>query len=210
LPFFNERDVEIPRLLNFVDEHSQNIKTILDVGCYGSQYLKQLKEKGKIVDGIDVHFGETKLGREKEFLRNYFVGNAVTYSPLGKYDLVICLSTLEHAGINGYIVKDFIAEQNSLFKKLIDASKRFIYVTFPYASTPSLQEGQCVNMTRDRLDTFWKAIPPTADEIDLGFYFIEAIHVVSGWTEIPQDIADKVEYDPAEGCRCVCILKVIL
>jgi hypothetical protein len=65
-------------------------------------------------------------------------------------------------------------------------------------------------MTRDRLDTFWKAIPPTADEIDLWFYFNEAIHVVSGWTEIPQDIADKVEYDPAEGCRCVCILKVIL
>lgn len=78
------------------------------------------------MDGIDIKPSEI----EKEFLQNYFVGNAVTY-PLEKYDLVICLSTLEHAGIKGYRVNDFVEEQNSLFRKVVNASKRFIYVTFP-------------------------------------------------------------------------------
>jgi hypothetical protein len=202
-PFFSERDVEVPQLLNFVDTYSKEITTILDVGCFGSQYLKQLKEKGKIVDGIDLKPSTIERG----FLQNYFVGNAVTY-PLGKYDLVICLSTIEHAGIKGYRVNDFVKEQNSLFKKVVDASKHFIYVTFPYAHAPSLQEGQAVNMTRNRLDTFLNAIPMA--NCETRFYFNEVVHAVSGWIEITQDYADKIQYDPAKGCRCVCTLEVIL
>jgi len=155
------------------------------------------------VDGIDIKPSTV----EKEFLRNYFVGNAVTY-PLGKYDLVICLSTLEHAGIKGYKVYDFVEEQNLLFKKVVDASKRFIYATFPYAHAPDLQEGQAVNMTRNRVDEFLEAIPKATYTIR--FYFNEVVHAVSGWTEISEDDADKIQYDPAKGCRCVCILEVIL
>jgi len=201
--YFSERNIEVPQLLNFVDAHSKEITTILDVGCYGSQYLKELKERGKIVDGIDIKPGTV----EKEFLQNYFVGNAVTY-PLGQYDLVICLSTLEHAGIMpGYRVTDFVEEQNILFKKVVDASKRFIYVTFPYASTPAFQEGQSVNMTRNRLDEFLKAAPK--DACKMRFYFNEVVYAISGWTEISQDDADKIQYDPCKGARCVCILEAI-
>lgn len=207
-PYFSERDVEVPQLLDFVDFHSEDITTILDFGCHGSRYLKQLEERGKLIDGIDILPGETELGHEKKFLRNYFVGNAITY-PLEKYDLVICLSTLEHAGIKPYKANDFVLEQNTLFRKLVDVSKRFLYVTVPYASTPSLQEGEAVNMTRDRLDTFLKAIPQVS-YCHLRFFFNEVIHDVLGWTQIKQDAADKVEYDPAKGCRCVCILEVIL
>lgn len=201
-PYFSERDVEVPQLLNFVGTHSKEITTILDVGCHGSQYLKRLKEKGKLVDGIDLKPSTI----EKEFLQNYFVGNAVTY-PLGKYDLVICLSTLEHAGIKGYRVNNFVEEQDILFKKIVDASKRFIYITFPYASTPALQEGQAVNITRNRLDTFLKAISKASYTVR--FYFNEVISDALGWAEIPRARANKVEYDPTKGCRCVCILEVI-
>ena len=202
-PYFSERDIEVPQLLNFVDAYSKEITTVLDVGCYGSQYLKELQKRGKIVDGIDITPGTI----EKEVLQNYFVGNAVTY-PLGKYDLVICLSTLEHAGIKGYRVNDFVKEQNFLFKKVVDASKRFIYVTFPYASTPSLQEGQAVNMTRNRLDEFLKLVPNAS--YDLRFFFNAVVHDVLGWAEIPHELADTIPYAPEKGCRCVCILEVIL
>jgi hypothetical protein len=200
-PYYSERDIEVPQLLNFVDAHSKEITTILDVGYYGSQYLKILKEKGKIIDGIDLKLGEG----EREFLRNYFVGNAVTY-PLGQYDLVICLSTIEHAGIKQYKMDDFVKEQNCLFKKVVDASKRFIYVTFPYGDSAFL-EGEFVNMTRNSLYGFLSAIPKAVCKTS--FYFNDRVYAVSGWTEISQDDADKIQYDPAKGGRCVCILEAI-
>jgi len=200
-PYFSERDIEVPQLLNFVDAHSKEITTILDVGCFESQYLGELKKRGKIVDGIDIKSGEI----EKAFLRNYFVGNAVTY-PLGQYDLVICLSTIEHVGIKQYKMDDFVKEQNCLFKKVVDASKRFIYVTFPYGG-PAFLEGEFVNMTRNRLDEFLKAVPKATYK--MRFYFNDIVHAVLGWTEISQDDADKIQYDPTKGARCVCILEVI-
>lgn len=201
---FNERDIEIPQLLSFVDAHSKEITTILDVGCYGSQYLKALKESGKIVDGIDLTAGE----KEKVFLQNYFVGNAITY-PLEKYDLVIGLSTLEHAGLmEQYKVNDFLQEQNLLFKKIIHASKRFIYATFPYG-IPHKPILQLVNITRNCLDGFLKTIPNKA-VYKMRFYFNDKPSSSSDWNEVSQDDADKIQYDRFKGCRCVCILEVIL
>ena len=192
----------MPRLLNFIDAHSKEITTILDVGCFESQYLGELKKRGKIVDGIDIKSGEI----EKAFLRNYFVGNAIVY-PLGRYDLVVCLSTLEHAGIKDYRVDDFAEEQNFLFKKVVNTSKRFIYITFPYGC-PAFLEGQFVNMTRNRLDEFLKAISKAVYKVS--FYLNDKVQAGFGWTEIPQNNADQIQWDRFKGCRCVCILEVIL
>lgn len=196
--YHNERDVEIPHLFRFVDSHTEDITTILDIGCFDSQYLKGLKERRKTVDGIDIRPGE----REKEFLRNYFVGNAVSY-PLGQYDLVVCLSTLEHAGVE-YRVDDFAEEQNSLFRKVVDASKRFMYVTFPYGS-PAVHEAHFANVTRNRLDRFLGVIPDAVCK--RSFYFTCSREV---YQQIAQEEADSVQYDPTKGVRCVCILEVIL
>lgn len=200
--FFSERDIEIPQLLGFVNAHSKEIATILDVGCFGSQYLKELKESGKIVDGIDV-----RPGGERKFLRNYFVGNALTY-PLERYDLVICLSTLEHAGIEHYTVDDFMEEQDALFKKLLDTSKWFIYVSFPYG-IPVVHEGRFANVTKNRLNRFLAEVISKAT-YEMSFYFNNRPHDGFGWTSISQNDADKIYYDPTEGVRCVCILKVTL
>lgn len=201
-PYFSERDVEVPRLLQFVDAHPE-IVTILDVGCFGSKYLYKLKERGKIIDGIDIKFGE----EEKKFLRNYFVGNAVAYS-LGRYDLVICLSTLEHAGISQYKVDDWRTEQLLLFKKVTECSRQFIYVTFPYGSS-AFHEGVFANVTRIRLNEFLKTLPSNASK-KLDFYFNEKPQAGQGWIKIRQDEADKIQYDRTKGVRCVCILEVSL
>jgi hypothetical protein len=204
LPFYNERDVEVPQLLNFVDTHTNAIRTVLDVGCFGSKYLKPLHDQGKLVDGIDLlPSGED----EKKLLQHYFIGNAVTI-PLDKYDLVICLSTIEHAGIKQYQTDDFVSEQTALFKKLVESSKRFIYVSFPYG-TYELIKGECVILTRHRVKEFIKLLPPKSF-YNLRFYFNEAIHNAEGWTEISQDKADHVPYNPAKGGQCVCIMKVII
>jgi len=200
LPFFSERDAEVPCLLDFVNTHP-DITTVLDVGCLGSKYLKGLREMNKTVDGIDIYPSEA----EKPFLRDYFVGNVATY-PLQLYDLVICLSTIEHIGIKPYRVTDFVAEQNAVFNKLAEVSKRYMYVTFPYGASAFI-EGECVVISKERLNGFQALVPKALCNVK--FFFNEVIWKFADWRKISQDEADKVLYDSAKGGRCVCILEVI-
>ena len=200
MPYFTERDIEIPKLLDFITAHSSEIQKILDVGCKGSLYLPKLKIYKKIIDGIDILPGE----KEKEYLRNYFVGNFLE-RPLEKYDLVISVSTLEHAGIEPYKVKDYVEEQYKFFKKIIDISRNFVYVTFPYGVFCFHPES-CATMTRERLDAFLKLLGNV--DYKLSFYYVADPHAGFGWIEITQDAADKVELGHGIGVRCVCILEV--
>ncbi len=200
MPYFTERDIEIPKLFEFIDKHSNEIVTVLDVGCYGSQYLNQLRNYSFSVDGIDIGSRE----KEKEFLRNYFVGNFLKY-PLEQYDLVVSVSTLEHAGILPHKVKDYVEEQYNFFKKIIDTSRKFTYVTFPYGVFCFHPES-CANMTRERLNAFLKLL--WNFNYKLSFYYVDDPHAGFGWTEITQDAADKVELGHGIGVRCVCILEI--
>ena len=201
MPYFSERDIEIPELLKFADEHSNKINTILDVGCYGSQYLDQLKQKNKIIDGIDLAFGK----KEKEFLRNYFVGNILD-KELEMYDLAICLSTLEHSGIEQYQVKDYKAEQVRVFKKIIDIADHFIFLTVPYGAE-ALVPGFYANMTKARLAVLLGFLDNF--NISLEFYFQDKTQPNSIWILIDQDKADLISFDPKKAVQCVCILKAI-
>lgn len=200
MPYNNERDIEIFRLLGFFHLRSDEIETILDVGCYGSQYLSHLKERGKIVDGIDIFQGEI----EKKILRNYFVGNAIDY-PLEKYDLVIALSTIEHAGIEQYEVDDYLTEQLNLFKKVIDISKKYAFVTVPFG-TSAFHEGHLANLTGERLNSFLEQLGDAGCR--LSFYFNDKPQSGFGWAEISREMAEKVPYDRTKGVRCVCILEI--
>lgn len=199
MSYESERDIEIPRLIDFLDRHSGKIETILDVGCSGSKYLNELNKYAKVVDGVDVHFRADTA----ELLNNYFVGNAIDY-PLGKYDLVLCISTLEHAGVSPYKVDDYEKEQFNLFRKIVDISIKFLFVTFPYGM-PALPVDNLANISKKRLDVFLALLGDA--QCQLRFYFNENVYDDQGWKEIDQDIADKVPYLPEKGVRCICILE---
>jgi len=201
MSFFNERDVEISKLLEFLKQHSEKIKTILDVGCYGSQYLSQLKEYTSNVDGIDIFDGP----KERAILRDYFVGN-IREKVLRQYDLVICLSTLEHSGIEQYQVDDYISEQEKVFAKVVDTAEHFLFATFPYGQKMFLR-GFYANIARDRLSIFLTYLPYF--NVSLEFWYNENPLNPAGWVQITQDEADAVEYDSSKGVRCVCILKAV-
>lgn len=196
----SERDVEIPALFNFLETHAKEIESVLDVGCYGSQYLKELQKYKFIVDGIDISFGET----EKQFLANYFTGNIVDYSS-SKYDLVICLSTLEHSGIEQYQVKNWLNERYFVIEKISSLATKFIFLTFPYGIAgghPNFFE----NVTREQLDKFKEIFGDV--NFSLKFFVNSFPQSGQGWLEISQSEADKEEYDPTKGVQSVCVLEI--
>lgn len=200
MPYFSERDVEIPKLFEFLYLHTDEIKTILDVGCRGSQYLLELKKAGKIVDGID--FDEGK--EEKEILRNYYIGDFLERD-FDLYDLVVCISTIEHYGIKQNPDPDYTGLQLLFFEKLLLTAKKFLFCTFPYGE-PAIHEKEFSIIFPWLLDRFIAGIEP--NKLELEFYYNDEPQKGEGWREITREEAGRVRYDSSKGVQCVCILKV--
>ena len=60
--YFNERDIEIPALIEFLKERIEKIDSLLDVGCHFSQYAgkirKLLPRNDKTYHGCDIILDE--------------------------------------------------------------------------------------------------------------------------------------------------------
>jgi hypothetical protein len=200
MPYNSERDIEIPKLFEFLDRHSDEIEEVLDVGCAGSQYLEELKKKGKIVYGVDFIYGE----KEDEILEDYTIGDFldIRFKP---YDLVICLSTLEHYGVKQNPDFDYTKLQLLFFKKLVSTAKKFLFVTFPYG-VPGGHGGEFQNIPHSLLSMFLRVLGNA--KYKLSFYYNDFPQTGSGWLEISQKEADIIPYYSTIGVQCVCILEV--
>jgi 2-polyprenyl-3-methyl-5-hydroxy-6-metoxy-1,4-benzoquinol methylase len=74
-------------------------QTILDVGCGAGDLARELKEKGYVVDGLDV--SDSAIGEATPYLRRGYVAdlssNVLPDDLKGKrYDLIIASEVLEH------------------------------------------------------------------------------------------------------------------
>lgn len=58
----------------------------------------------------------------REIVDNYYVCNANTYN-LEKYDMIVCVSTMEHSGMSTY-KSDHKTEMNLLFQRCIDLANK--------------------------------------------------------------------------------------
>src|SRR3990167_9581732 len=92
-----DRDVEVPLLQEFIERVKP--ESLLDVGAHWSHayYSKEIRPFIKRYDAIDI----LDDPETRKIADTYYVGNAITL-PLQSYDVVICVSTLEHAGLSTY------------------------------------------------------------------------------------------------------------
>jgi len=94
----NERSVEVPWCLARI----RDARKVLDVGCSESTYLQFLGHLE--LHGIDTR--DPLVGVPRNF---HFIKGDVTQNVLPRefFDLVICISTLEHIGLEAYGMKPF-------------------------------------------------------------------------------------------------------
>jgi O-antigen chain-terminating methyltransferase len=107
-----EREVEIPWCLARIGD----AKRVLDVGCAESDYLDKLSHLE--LYGVDVRNPVLKLPRNFTFLKCDITRNPFTS---GFFDLVICISTLEHIGLRAYGQKDFPDGDLSTLNAMMDS-----------------------------------------------------------------------------------------
>lgn len=198
---YNERDIEHPAIIDFVKSH-KDIETMLDVGAAYSYftYANELRELLGIYDGIDILPDE----KTAAILDNYFVGDVKDMTG-GSYDLVACISTIEHSGISSYKSKDFVKERMQVFKKIVLLSKKYVFITFPYGLA-SFEDNEFANVTPGHLADFTKM----CKSVKTTFYFSEAPQQQIPFRKVEKVFADEVMYIKELGTRCVCIMECLV
>lgn len=195
----NERDVEIPLLLEFVDVHRPS--SLLDVGYAGCAYAEPLRGVlGKDTEYIGVD--KRRDRKVEEYLTGYHTGD-VRHLDLATHEMVSSVSVLEHVGGQPVRAVNYAEQQVEFFQRLSDLAGRLLFVSFPFG-LPGFVLGEYNNVTDEVLGRFL-AIEPGAV---CRFFYNQGAQMGNEWVEVGRKDARNVELLPQMGVRCVCVLTV--
>lgn len=127
--FVNERIVEVPWILGNLPQPPARI---LDIGACESPIALMLASIGYRVTAVDLHsypFSHPNL--------KVIVGDITTLSLTGKFDVIVCLSTLEHIGLPVYGGRTMQAGDDSAIRHMYHWLKPggYLLLTVPAAQT---------------------------------------------------------------------------
>lgn len=206
---FNERDVEVPSFVKFVNSSMPECNSLLDVGGHYSYatYAQSIKDilSTKQYDACDI-LNDPDTAK---IVNKYMVGN-VSELDLPKYDLVSCISVIEHCGITTYKKDDIEEEQNKIFQRMADLANQGLYLTFPYG-LPGLFPEQYSNIHNSLLNKFceyWQNTKGPTATINLQFFYNEFSPQGKPWIELEREVASLVPLRVDLGLvQCVCIFE---
>lgn len=201
LPVFrNERDVEIPLLLDWLTLYTCPGQSVLDVGCAQSFYLAEVRKLPINLTGIDLLFQKDLV----PYLDEYIVGNFL-FEWLWSFDWVYSISTIEHIGVEYQPTKLYRELQVEAFAKMLELTKRGIFITFPYGED-ALFAGYYYNGNKRLLDDYLDMA--RGCKINKQFISTPDPKNTKLWREIPQNLADKATNELSGGVNTICVLEV--
>ena len=208
---FNERDVEVPAVLKFTNEMlaAKSDCSLLDVGGHYAHatYGPGIREllKNNIYDACDI----LPDPPTEKLVNNYFVGNVSELS-LNQYDLVTCISVIEHCGLTTYKRDDIYSEQCLIMKRLTDLAQKGLFLTFPYG-LPGVYPDQYSNIFDTLLSKFtnqWLYSKGPAAKVETQFFYNDFSPKGLPWSELTHEQASQVPLDVDLGIvQCVCLFK---
>ena len=197
----NERDVEIPRLITFLNNHKEGMESLLDVGARGSLYSPILRTLFPRSWGIDLLPDPSVMKNYSE----YIVGDFL-YEDLPLFDFVVSVSTIEHVGVEYVTTRLYKELQKYFFTRLTKTARKGLFVSFPYGEA-ILFDGYYNNIDRTMLEEFKKDLKGFQYNIQ----FISANDPTDAysWREIPQTLADKAT-NGLTGCvNTICLIEAL-
>ncbi len=197
-----DRDAEVPVLLDFVGSKVLQFSTLLDIGSFYSYhtYLNSIRQFAPVYDGIDIKDDHIS----SHTLNNFYLGNANNMI-LPQYDFVICVSTIEHAGISTY-KGNYIKEQFDLFKKCLELSKKFAFISFPVGQ-PKYYPDEWATIERKRLEIFEGLVAQY--KVKQRFFYNKGVGEGNPWQEhSDRDLALSIPYQDKIGTQSICVLEI--
>jgi len=197
-----DRDAEMPVLLDFIKSKAGQFESLLDIGAgySANTYAPHIRLMAKKYDGIDID-DDYEAGK---IVDNFFLGNA-NIAPLKEYDMVICVSTIEHAGISTY-KGNWLLEQIALFCRAILLAKKFVWISFP-VGLPLHYPGEWSLVHDARLRLFESLVQPY--KVKKRFFYTEWAQGGNPWFEHDdRNFAVSVPYHDEIGNQSICVLEI--
>jgi hypothetical protein len=203
----NERDLEIPAVLQSVQRNLSRVRSLLDVGAhmsyaYYAPAIRTLLENRRY-DAVDILADE----KTAEIVDNYYQGEVCSLQ-LGKYDYVACISVLEHSGLTTYKRENVRGEQFKVFTKLLNLSNKHVFLSCPFGMN-HIYPDQYANITDHLLEIFEAAALMQGFHVsDLQFYFSEFAPAGEPWVCITRSEASLKPMIRERGTQCVFLMEL--
>src|SRR3990167_1198844 len=201
-----DRDCEVPILLEFLDK-IQPIDSLLDIGAHSTNhegysfYAPEIRKRVERYDGIDILDDPITI----QIVDDFFVGNAITL-PLKLYDIVICVSTIEHAGVSTYKAEDVKLEQEKLFSRCLELTKKYMWISFPIG-LPYVYPNE-LSVIEDRQLTHWERLTSNF-KIKERFLYNQGPQAGHPWYEhTKREVAVKIPYIDFVGNSSIAVLEI--
>jgi hypothetical protein len=201
-----DRDCETPLVIEWLNSRP-DIKTVLDIGAHysGHHYARAIRPFLFRYDGIDIQPPDDAT---RALLDHYYTGNANTFSfEVDQYDAVICVSTIEHAGVSTY-QGDYVTERMSLFQRCLALARKHMWISFPVGQ-PYVCPGQMAIITAEHLDQWerWTAKYRVKER----FFLTQGAQAGHPWREhTNREAALSVPYFDYIGNQSICVMEVDL
>lgn len=201
---YNERDVEIPAVLQSIRSASPHIHSLLDVGAHYSvaHYAEEIRAilSSRRYDGVDL----LDCADTRKILDNYYLGNVCDVE-LPCYDSVICISAIEHAGMSTYHKPDASQERDRVFDRILELAQHHIFLTFPFGQ-PCIGH-EFANITATQLGLWEAKCVAYGYRVQADYWFNEFAQMKELWHRISFDEAIQVPYRPERGGQCLALLE---
>lgn len=197
-----DRDVERPLVIEWL--RNKHFERVLDIGCHSSAheggYAKEVRNHAKLYDGIDI----IRDDRLDGILDHQFVGNANTYS-LEQYECVLCVSTIEHAGLSTYKA-DYQKERMELFKRVINLSTNYVWISFPLGQ-PYVYSDQLAVIPATTLKV-WEGLV-SKYKVKQRYFYTQGAQAGHPWYEHEKrNVAVRIPYIDYVGNSSICVMEV--
>jgi hypothetical protein len=199
-----DRDCEAVVLKEFIT-NLPSFESALDVGCHSSKdeggYAETIRAKVKRYDGIDIVADPRLSG----FLDYQYVGNVNTFDFTTKYDLVTCVSVIEHTGLSTYKA-DPLTERMGMFMKCLELAKEYMWISFPVGQEYTYPDQ--LSIITEKILKRWETLTNNFI-VKKRFFYTQGAQAGHPWYEHrKRDVALKIPYLDYIGNQSICILEI--
>jgi hypothetical protein len=198
-----DRDCETPLVVEFIKARAP-IGSLLDIGAHysGHHYAPAIRGLVRQYDGIDIQPADNATA---SILDSFYTGNANTFPWAADYEAVICVSTIEHAGVSTY-KGDYVAERMKLFERCLYLASKYVWISFPFG-----QEYVCPDQMAIITDAhlaYWEVMTEKF-KVKERFFYSQGPQAGHPWREhSKRDVACRIPYLDFEGNKSICVMEI--
>jgi hypothetical protein len=199
---YTDRDLELPVLYEFLERKKDEIQSVIDVGAHHSEgyYAKTLRKYVTFYDALD----PTYDSKVDEIVDRFIEADALEYE-FDEYDLVLCLSTIEHVGQYPIKYPDYKEARLTLFKKLLAASGKYLWISFP-VGVECVIPGEMALVGSQELDQWLELVKPY--HMTPGFFYSNGPQAGYPWRKATREECVNHPYEEKLGTQALCILEI--